>query len=60
MPITATFYSINEEKKPASERVHHDNSACAPGRDIPQNERRAGTNGYRLFKVCKDLNDKKE
>lgn len=57
MPATSAFYSINEEKKPASNRVHHNNSACPPGRDIPQSERRTGTNGYRLCDDCKKLND---
>jgi hypothetical protein len=56
MPRTADFYSINETKKPESKRVHHDNSACPPGRDIPQNERRSGTGGYRLCEDCEKLN----
>jgi hypothetical protein len=43
-----TFYSVNDTKKDAKLRVHHDNSACAAGRDIPMLERRPGTNGYRL------------
>ena len=57
MPKTSTFYSVNEEKKPADKRVHHNNSACPPGRDNPQNERRAGTNNYRLCDDCKKFND---
>ena len=57
MPKTATFYSVNEDKKPAANRVHHDNSACRPGQDIPQNERRPGTNNYRPCDDCKKLND---
>ncbi len=44
MPIASAFYSINEGSKPMP--VHHNNSACAPGRDIPQWERRAGTGNY--------------
>jgi hypothetical protein len=52
MPKVAEFYSINEVSKPADKRVHHNNSACAPGRDIPQNERRAGTGNYRLCHDC--------
>jgi hypothetical protein len=51
MPKVADFYSINEALKPALDRVYHNNSACAPGRDIPQHERRSGTNNYRL---CRD------
>ena len=51
------FHSINEGKKPAANRVHHDNSLCPPGRDIPENERRSGSGGYRLCEDCKNLND---
>jgi hypothetical protein len=57
MPKTSAFYSVNEEKKPADKRVHHDNSACRPGQDIPHSERRPGTNGYRQCLDCKKLND---
>jgi hypothetical protein len=56
MPSTPAFYSINEEKKPVGNRVHHNNSACVPGRDIPKNERRSGTNNYRLCHDCENLN----
>jgi hypothetical protein len=48
------FYSINEIKKPIEKRVYHDNNACAPGRDIPANERRPGTGGYRRCDVCQE------
>jgi len=56
MPSTAQFYSINEVSKPVGKRVHHDNSACPPGRDIPLNERRTGTGNYRLCDDCANLN----
>jgi hypothetical protein len=56
MPKVSEFYSINEVKKPADKRVHHNNSACAPGRDIPQSERKAGDGGYRLCDDCARLN----
>jgi len=55
MPLTSDFHSINEIKKPESQRVYHNNSACPPGRDIPANERRQGTGGYRLCEDCKRL-----
>jgi hypothetical protein len=55
MPATVAFYSVNEAKKPPANRVHHDNSACPPGRDIPQHERWSGTGGYRLCKDCAQL-----
>ena len=57
MPTTANFYSINEARKPASDRVYHNNSACRLGQDIPQSERRNGTNGYRLCDHCNTLNN---
>ena len=57
MPRTPEFHSVNEVQKPADKRVHHNNSACPPGRDIPQHERRAGTGNYRLCHDCKLLND---
>jgi len=55
MPKMAEFNSANEASKPTGNRVYHNNSACAPGRDIPQNERRAGTGGYRLCDDCQRL-----
>lgn len=48
------FYSVNEQHKHPSNRVHHDNDRCASGRDIPQWERRQGTGGYRLCETCAD------
>ncbi len=56
MPRVPPFYSINEVVKPQQNRVHHNNSACPPGRDIPANERRDGTNAYRLCLECDQLN----
>ncbi len=50
MPVVPAFYSVNEANKPKP--VHHNNSACAPGRDIPQSERRSGTGGYPLCQDC--------
>ncbi len=57
MPRVPEFYSINEVQKPQQHRVYHNNSACPPGRDIPANERRPGTNGYRLCEDCNRLNN---
>ncbi len=58
MPSTPAFYSVNEVKKPFDRRVHHNNSACPSGRDIPQQERRLGTGGYRLCLDCHNLTAK--
>jgi hypothetical protein len=57
MPKSAAFYSLNEEKNPAQNRVHHDNSSCRPGQDIRLSQRRPGTNGYRQCLDCARLND---
>jgi hypothetical protein len=56
MPQVATFHSVNEIQKPANLRVHHNNGACAPGRDIPVWERQPGTGGFRLCDDCWRLN----
>lgn len=52
MPHVDAFYSVNETLKPPANRVYHDNSACASGRDIPLHERRPGTGGHRLCDQC--------
>jgi len=56
MPQVPPFHSVNEAQKPPRDRVYHNNSACPPGRDIPQHERRTGTGGYRLCDDCSRLN----
>lgn len=56
MPTVSPFYSINEVLKPAENRAHHNNNICPPGRDIPANERRAGTGNYRLCHDCAERN----
>lgn len=56
MATVNPFHSVNEANKPAAERVHHNNNACAPGRDIPSWERRQGAGGYRLCNDCARLN----
>jgi hypothetical protein len=56
MTTVPNFYSINEVNKPVGNRVYHNNNACPPGRDIPQNERRVGTGNYRLCEDCARLN----
>ena len=55
MPKVLPFHSVNEVKKPADKRRHHDNSSCPPGRDIPQNERNQGEGGYKLCEDCERL-----
>jgi hypothetical protein len=52
MAKVSPFYSVNEGNKPAGQQVHHNDDTCPPGRDIPQNERRVGTGGYRLCEDC--------
>ena len=55
VPKVADFHSVNEAQKPQDARRYHNNSECAPGRDIPQSERRFGTGGYRLCDHCARL-----
>jgi hypothetical protein len=57
MPKVPAFYSINGVQEPEAGCVYHNNSACPPGRDIPANERRPGTGGYRLCKDCTERNN---
>jgi hypothetical protein len=53
MAKVAAFYSVNEVKKPEKDRVHHNESQCAPGRDIKAaKEDKPGTGGYPLCKDC--------
>ena len=56
MPKVAAFFSVNEKLKLPEHRVHHNNSACPPARDMPSSERKPGTNGYRLCNGCARLN----
>jgi hypothetical protein len=56
MPQVFAFHSVNEVMKPASLQVHHNNSSCPPGRDIPSWERKQGTGNYRLCDDCAELN----
>ena len=57
MTLVPAFFSVNETLKPATNRVHHNNNACPPGRDIPSWERKIGTGGYRLCEDCQRLNN---
>lgn len=56
MPQVMAFYSVNEINKPPTSRVHHNNGACPPGRDIPSWERMQGSGNHRLCDVCSQLN----
>jgi hypothetical protein len=60
MPYTPEFYSINEAKKPKEERVHHNNSACGPGGEIPRNDIRygKGPSGETPYRLCDDCEKK--
>ena len=57
MPRVSAFYSVNEAKKAAANRVYHDNDARPLGREIPQNERKSGDGGHRLCDDCRRLNN---
>jgi len=47
----SSYYSIN----PSDPDVYHDHDNCPNGQQIPQKNRRSGTNGYPLCKHCKDM-----
>ena len=55
MTLVTAFYSVNEALKPTQNRVHHNNDARPPGRDIPSWERKPGTGGYRLCEDCQRM-----
>jgi len=55
MAEVSTFYSVNEAKRPASERRYHDNDKCGPGSEIKLEDRQVGTNGYDRSKDCQKL-----
>ena len=60
MPKEEAFHSVNELTNLVDDRVHHNNSACVRGKDIPRNERRPGEGGYRLCDECANLNARGE
>ena len=45
---TSAWHSIKEG-------VHHDNTKCGPGSEIPAHNRQSGTGGKPLCKDCADL-----
>jgi hypothetical protein len=57
MPIVPAFHSVNESLKLPQNRVFHNNSMCAAGRDIPEQERRPGTGGFRICDRCEEYED---
>ena len=59
MPSVPAFHSINQAKKPLNDRVYHNNSKCAPGRDIPGHDRKPGPSGH-LCAHCKNYNAARE
>jgi hypothetical protein len=60
MPSVSPFHSVKEVKKPPASRVHHNNSACNTGRDIPRSERKQGDGGYRMCHHCDSLNKQRK
>lgn len=49
------YYSIREDEKPERQRIYHTNLRCPTGRRIALQDRREGTNGYRLCDDCVTL-----
>jgi len=56
MSKVSPFYSANPNI-PVSERVYHNNNKCTEGNNIERHYLRQGTDGRRLCKSCKELND---
>jgi hypothetical protein len=57
MPRTSDFHSINEVKKPALNRVYHNNSTCPMGCGVKAaGEYSLGRNDYRLCRDCDERN----
>ena len=56
MPTQPPFHSVKEAQKPPAGRIHHNNSECPAGRDIPRCERKQGDGGYLLCPLCAGLN----
>ncbi len=57
MPKVEPFYWSKEVNKQPQNRVHHNNSACPLVRTIPLQDRKPGTDGYRLCDDCLKLNN---
>jgi hypothetical protein len=57
MSNVPAFHSVQQAKRPAENRVYHDNDRCFSGRDIPQHDRREGAEGYRLCVECARLDE---
>ena len=55
MPNVPAFHSVQQAKRPAENRVYHDNDRCFSARDIPGHDRREGTADYRLCGECARL-----
>lgn len=58
MPSRAPFYSVNEAKKDADKRVHHDHTECGPGGQIPVPDQRNGKGpGAEIYRQCDDCKE---
>ena len=55
MARVANFYSTAQVKIPPEYRVYHNDDACLIALDIPDFERRPGTNGYLICNHCEML-----
>jgi hypothetical protein len=49
MPQVYPWHSIKES-------VHHNNTRCGPGSEIPAHNRQSGTGAKPLCRDCRDLN----
>lgn len=58
MPTIPVFYSEKEATRPAAMRVYHNNAGCEWVKQIPEDQRRPGTNAYHLCEDCERLNSR--
>lgn len=56
MPNVPAFHSVQQAKRPAENRIYHDNDRCFSAREIPGHDRREGAADYRLCGECTRLN----
>jgi hypothetical protein len=57
MPNVPAFHSVQQAKRPAENRIYHDNDRCFSAREIPGHDRREGPADYRLCVECTRLDE---
>ncbi len=52
---TSPWFSVETNKSAGEEKVHHDNTSCMDGDNIPKKQVRFGTDNRSLCKQCERL-----